>query len=99
MDIGQTIKGFRKKRSLSQVELAKKMKIAPASLSQIESGKKRAGPKMIKRLSKALDVPEPLIYLLSTEENDIADKKKQLFKLLFPTIKGLVNQILDEVDA
>ena len=93
MNIGQAIKEFRKKRGISQVMLAKQIKIAATSLSQIECGVKNPGPKTIKKICDALEVPEPLIYLMAAEENDVPKNKKVMFNLLFPTIKGLVHQI------
>ena len=96
MDIGTSIKRIRQEKSLSQGELAKSCGISQTSLSQIEKGIKRPSSKNLAKICKILEVPEPLIYLYGIEESDIPKRKKELFKMLYPSVEALLKQIIAE---
>lgn len=49
---GTILRGFRTRDGLTQVALAKKLKIPQTDISQIENGKRTIGKKMAKRLEK-----------------------------------------------
>ena len=92
MNLGKAIKEIRKDKSLSQIQLASAADITQAALSQIENGK-RPGINTLKRISRALKVPESLIYVVALEKEDIPKNKALLYDKLFPVIKSLVMQI------
>lgn len=92
MDLGKAIKVLRKKQGLTQQELATACKLTQATLSQIENGK-RPGSSTLKKISKALDVPESLIYVIGIEKGDVPVKKQALYDQLFPVIENLVTQL------
>ncbi len=50
------VKLFRNYRGLTQVQLAKKAKIARPYLAEIESGKKQGSVKVLKAIAKVLDL-------------------------------------------
>ena len=54
--IENRIKEFRELKKLSQVELARKAKMASTNLNAIENGRLAAWPKVKKRLAKVLGV-------------------------------------------
>ena len=92
MNLGLAIKEIRKQKSLSQTELAKKASLSQTALSQIEGGK-RPGINTLKKISKALEIPESLIYVMAIEKQDVPTKKQTLYDSLFPVIKSLIMQI------
>lgn len=94
MKIGDAIKEIRIQKGFSQKALAEEIGISATSLSLIESGTKRPSPSTLKRICKVLKISEPLIYILATDENDIPKEKRELFKMLFPSAKGLLLQII-----
>ena len=52
MNLTNFIINYRTRNAMSQRELAKKIGITPAMLSIIESGKRHAGPHVLKKMSK-----------------------------------------------
>ena len=95
MNVGAGIKWVRKSLSITQHELAAKARITQATLSQIESGSRNPGPTVIKKIAAVLDIPEPILYLISIRDADVPESKKQVFKMIFPIIKDLALQIVD----
>jgi len=55
--LGNRIKGERKKKGLTQEELAEKTGISNNFVSYIEAGKKTASLKVIKKISDVLEMP------------------------------------------
>lgn len=96
MNIGKAIKEIRKKKGIQQGELAVAIGISQTSLSQIESGLKKPSTSSLNKISEALNVSEPFIYMMSYEEQDIPQHKKEIFKLLYPTVKSMILQITDD---
>ena len=92
MNVGKAIKELRKQQGLSQSELAEAADITQAAMSGIENGK-RPNPLTLEKLSKALKVPESLIYVMGMEKDDVPKEKKVLYDSLFPVIQSLVMQI------
>ncbi len=94
MNIGTGIKLIRKSKGISQGELAEKCGLSQASLSQIENGLKRPSAKNMKKLCDVLDVPEIFIYLYTLEDVDVPESKKEVFNLLYPSVKEMMGKIL-----
>ncbi|HVX26160.1 MAG TPA: helix-turn-helix transcriptional regulator [Parafilimonas sp.] len=92
MNLGKAIKEIRKQKGLTQSELAKAANLTQAALSQIENGK-RPGIQTLKKISKALKIPESLIYANSIEKTDVPKNKQLLYDQLFPVIQNLILQI------
>ena len=60
--IENRIKEFRELKKLSQVELARKAKMASTNLNAIENGRLAPWPKVKKRLAKVLGVTESELF-------------------------------------
>jgi transcriptional regulator with XRE-family HTH domain len=93
MNIGKVIKSLRKQKSLSQTEFAEKTGITQTSLSMIETGSKRPNPKTLKKICEILEIPEMYLIILSSEEKDVPESKKDLYKELFPIIEHMIKRI------
>ena len=93
MNIGTTIKSVRESRNLKQIELAKLSKLTQSYLSLVESGIKYPSPQALKRIGKALNVPEQVLILLSIEQKDVPLKKREVFKVLIPTIESMIKSL------
>lgn len=50
--VGATIRGFRSRDGMTQIELAKKLNIRQSHISQMEHGKRGIGKKMAQKLGK-----------------------------------------------
>lgn len=74
--LGEAIKKYRKKRNLSQKELAEKCNISTSYIQQIELGqKKNPSLEILIKISKELDVS---LLDLITDNNDFVDNKLYL---------------------
>lgn len=93
MEIGTTIKDFRKLNGIKQKDLASKAKISSTYLSQIESNTKDPTLSTLKAISKSLDMPLPLLLFISINNNDIPKSKRQAFNTIYPTIKIFIESL------
>ncbi|OGQ23373.1 MAG: hypothetical protein A3I05_05410 [Deltaproteobacteria bacterium RIFCSPLOWO2_02_FULL_44_10] len=53
---GSALRGARFKEEMTQIELARKLKITQSDLSKMEHGKRPIGKKMARRLAKVLNI-------------------------------------------
>ena len=56
-DLGQKIKKLRRKRNLTQVELAVIINVSPSYIGSIEQGIRYPSLKVLEKLSRALKIP------------------------------------------
>ncbi|MCF8023836.1 MAG: helix-turn-helix domain-containing protein [Clostridiales bacterium] len=57
MNVGERIKAVRKKKGLSQYELAKRADISQSFLSYIERGEKSPTLRTLEKITKAMEIP------------------------------------------
>ncbi len=74
MSIGLAIKTVREKRSLSQTELAKRVRVTQAFLSYIEKGSREPSFELIDQISKELEVPQQVLLLLACDKRSKAGR-------------------------
>jgi hypothetical protein len=48
---------------------------------------------LLKTIAEQLEIPLPILFFLSLDENDVPEQKKDIFKILEPSLKGLIAQI------
>jgi transcriptional regulator with XRE-family HTH domain len=74
---GENIKSLLKSKNLKSIDLAEKMGVSHAYISQLITGNRRPGRETLLKLSKSLDIPvETLIKLESDNLEDILSSKK-----------------------
>lgn len=95
MNIGFAIRSIRTRRSIAQFELADRCGISQTALSQIETGRKRPGPRTLEKICNVLEVPPAIIYIMAMENEDVPHSKRAVYSLVFPSIKGLALQMID----
>jgi transcriptional regulator with XRE-family HTH domain len=59
---GKQLKVFREKAGFTQVELARRIKMAPQNLSSIENGRLKPWPKVKCKLARVLKVTESELF-------------------------------------
>ena len=96
MNTGLAIRSIRRQLDITQYELADKCNISQTSLSQIENGVKRPSTRTIKKVCEVLDLPESIIYILGMQDTDVPDSRKEVYEMLFPSIKSLALQIVSD---
>lgn len=68
--LGELIGRYRKKIGLSQRELARRIKVAPSYLNDIEKGDRQApSPRIIKKIAKNIHLPVELLYDAAAQNN------------------------------
>jgi transcriptional regulator with XRE-family HTH domain len=93
MDLGTTIKNLRKQRDQTQTEFATLCGITQTYLSQIENNLKDPNLSLIDKIGKALNIPVPILFFLSLNEEDIPENKRQAFMLMGQPIKSFINEL------
>ena len=99
MNLGKAIMSVRKQLGIKQYELAEMCGISQTSLSQIETGVKRPSPNTLKKICNAFEVPDSVLYILGMQDTDIPESKKEMYSLLFPSIKSLALQMVSPKDS
>lgn len=93
MQIGDAVKTLRLEKKLKQKELASLCSITQTYLSQIENNKKRPNFELFERLSGHLGVPLPVVLFLSITEDDVVASKRELFRIMKPSINKFIDEI------
>lgn len=79
--LGQKIKFFRKKKALSQEQLAEMVNMETKSLSRIESGHNYPMYENLVSISSALDVEPWQLYFTDTKK-DVETMREEIFAVL-----------------
>ena len=93
MNIGNAIKDLRQQKGLKQTDFAAQCGLSQYYLSSIEKGRKEPTLSILKQIANALSIPMPVLVFFSLDQMDVDDNKKEAFKMLEPSIKGLINDI------
>ena len=96
MEIGTSIKTIRKRKGLSQKELADKCGISTNALCQIELNNTLPQKSTVKIISEKLEVPISYILYFSLTEEDVPEEKRKLFSTLNNAIKDVLFDSLDK---
>lgn len=91
MNLGAVIKDIRKQKRQTQTEFASNCGITQTYLSQIENNSKEPNLSTLKEISNNLDIPLPILFFLSLNEDDISPEKRKAFEIINPSVKLLIN--------
>ncbi len=92
MNLGTTIKNIRKQKGQTQLEFAASCDISQTYLSKIEGNLKEPNLSTLKVISEHLNVPLPILFFLSMNEDDVPPNKRDAFAIIGPSVKSLVNE-------
>lgn len=90
MNLGIIIKNIRKKRGQTQQQFALNSGITQTYLSQIENNTKEPNLSTLKKISDELELPLPILFFLSLNEEDISPEKRKEFDKLNPLVKKVI---------
>ncbi len=90
MEPFQVITLIRKKKGLSQIDFAKLVGLTQASLSHIESNRKKPNPGTIAKICAALDIPEPMFEFLLTPAEEFTGEAKGRYQLIGEQMKKMI---------
>ncbi|MBA2613827.1 MAG: helix-turn-helix transcriptional regulator [Bacteroidetes bacterium] len=92
MNLGITIKNFRQQKGIKQNVLAEKSGITQTYLSQIENNIKEPNISTLRIICTYLEIPLPVLFFLSFDENDVKPEKRSAFKHIEPSIKSMISE-------
>jgi transcriptional regulator with XRE-family HTH domain len=92
MKLGNAIKSVRTKNGLTQNELATRCEITQTYLSQIENNLKEPNMSTLKTISGHLNIPLPILFFLSMDEDDINPLKRDAFRMINGPVKSLIKE-------
>ena len=104
--IGNNIRKYRILSNLTQLQLANKVKVTPAFISQLENNERQAYPATLEKIAKALNIT--LADLLTEEKTKISDlaqkyysEPEQILELLdkYPKLRKLILEELKLCDS
>lgn len=90
MTIGEVISNIIKKQGLTQKDVADKIGKSPTALSQMINGVYEPNPETLDKICEVLDVPKPILHFLMISEEDIPKDKKEIYRILEPSIKEFI---------
>lgn len=90
MDVGKNIRQLRKDRELDQETFADQIGVTQPYLSQLENGRRDPSMSLLRRISEELEVSVPGLILLSMEEEDVQQDRREAFEDLRPEIEKLI---------
>src|ERR1022692_1944116 len=95
MDLGTTIQQIRKQKGIRQNTFAVLCDLSQTYLSQIENNQKEPNISTLKQIATQLDIPLPILFFLSLDENDIPLAKRQAFNMIGPSVKTLMHEFVN----
>jgi transcriptional regulator with XRE-family HTH domain len=93
VNLGTTIRNLRQKKGYKQKVFADAIGISPTSLSLIETGTRQPSDQTLKDICRVLRVPQPFIYFLALEKNDIPKERVGLYKKMVPRLQKQIEKI------
>ncbi len=91
MDIGNAIQLARKKRKLSQAELAERAQISASYLSMLERNRRDPPLSTVSRIAIALGLPVEILFFLGAEGSELGQLNRTLAGQLAVTALELLN--------
>lgn len=88
MNTGDAIKNLRKKKGISQKELAQKCGLSANTLCSIENSESFPSRESIDKICKALDIPVSYLMFFSVTEEDVPAEKRIAFNALKAILMG-----------
>lgn len=94
MKIGTAINRMRIIKEITQTELSIKTGISQTYISQIENNRKNPSIEVLETISKALDVPLPILLFYSMDQEDVKEQKQKHFLFLKPILEQMILSII-----
>lgn len=93
MQLGKAIKETRRKKGISQGDLAKELKVSQTYLSLVESNTKSPSFDLIQRISDVLGIPAYYFMFKGLEiDKDISEDKRESYKQISPILESMIEK-------
>jgi len=90
MELGSAIVAARKRKDMLQKDLALKANIPASHLSLIEQDKTEVNIRTLEAISKALEIPVPVLFFMAMSKDDVPEPKRESYGLISAMINGLI---------
>jgi len=94
MNLGQSLKYFRKRQGLNQKEVSSIAKVGIPHLSLIEKNRRDPSLQLLRKLAGIYNIPLPIIFFSSLEEEDLPYTKYH-YKLIKSLIEVLITECFE----
>ena len=88
MNVGDAIKNIRKKKGLTQKELAQRCGLSANAMCAIEKNESIPTRESIDNICKAMDIPTSYLLFFSVTEEEIPIEKRAAFNALKAVLMG-----------
>jgi transcriptional regulator with XRE-family HTH domain len=95
MNIGTGIKKVRKNKGFNQQSFAEKVGITQSYLSLIESNSKKPSTEVLEKIANVAGIALPVLFWFTIDENDIDEKKLEMYRLLKPSVDKLITDLFN----
>ncbi|WP_228851462.1 helix-turn-helix domain-containing protein [Aegicerativicinus sediminis] len=93
MTLGDIIGTILKKKRITQLELAAQIGKSPTAVSQIINGTYHPSPDTLEKICEVIEIPPAILHFLTVSEEDVPLEKRELYRLLAPSLKNIIAQI------
>ena len=94
MNLGNAIKTVRKNKGLKQKQFCELIGITQSYLSGIENGNKKPSIDVLEKIAETVNIPIPVLFWFTVSEDDVNERKLEMFKLLKPSVDKLITELL-----
>ena len=86
---------IRKRRRVLQATLSDECNLTQSYLSQIENNKREPSIPALRIICEQLDVPVPILILMSIEVDDLPEAKRDAYAALIPVVRSFFDGIIN----
>jgi len=95
--IGKALRIIRKKRGLTQGQLADQSGITQTYLSQIEKNKKEPTLSVLRDICEVINVPVAILFWFTLDESKVEEGKREAFNLVKPSVDEMILSFFNTV--
>ena len=86
---------LRKRKRISQTQMATAIGVTPGYLCQVEKGHKSPNLSLLEDYCDELEIPLPIIHFLSLDDEYIAKDKIIAFRIVQPAMVSMIQEFFD----
>ena len=88
MNVGNAIKAFRKRKGLSQKDLAQVCGLSANAMCSIENNESFPSRESLEKISAALGIPTSYLMFFAVTDEDVPEEKRVVFNAMKAILMG-----------
>lgn len=88
--IGTSIIKIRKKKKMTQMELADKAGVSQSHISLVEKNKKKPSMKLLEDIAQVLEVPLAIMFWFTLDKSQVPEHKQEAFEYIKPSVDEMI---------